>query len=209
MKTTSFRGTCWAFGVLLAALGLVAACSIQSTPTQAAGARSTGPRTVSPTITSSAAPGANTPPTTVPAIPGGVYRTRITRDDVLSLGGDDLSNAGIWTLTVKPGTFALECRPLADPGEDCGHHLPTKTHAFLVEVGQLRGDRTTVWFVDDAALIAKLTGCNPDSDCGASDPYRLAWQATGAGLRFSIYAGPGMSTETISDWTAKPWIKIT
>lgn len=208
MRTNSFRGTCWAFGALFA--GLVAACSSQSRPTQAAGTQSTGPHAVSPTITSSGESGANTPPTTVPPIPGGVYRTRITSDEVLSLGGDDPSSAGIWTLTVKPGTFALECRPSTNPGEDCGHHLPTKTHPFLVEVGQLRGDGTTVWFVDDAALVAKLTGCDPHSHsgCGAVDPYRLAWQATGSGLQFSSPVGHGNPAETVTNWTAKPWIKI-
>lgn len=203
MRTISFGSTCGAFGVLLA--GLLAACSSQSGPTQPVGGRSTTPDAVSPRITSSAE-SARTPPATVPPIPGGVYRTSVTWDDVLSLGGDDPSDAGIWTLTVKPGTFALECRPLTNPGEDCGHHRPTKTHPFLVEVGQLRGDSTTVWFVDDPALVAKLTGCDPD--CGAVDPYRLAWRATGSGLAFGGDVGAGNPAETITNLTAKPWTKI-
>lgn len=205
MRTNSFRGTCWVLGVLLAGL---AACSNQRAAAQVAGSQSTASHVVSPAITSSAQSAASTPPTTVPRIPAGVYRTRITRDEVLSLGGDDLSNAGIWTLTVKPGTFELECRPLSNPDEDCGNHVITKTHPYLVEVGKLRGDGATVWFVDDAALVTKLTGCDPQSECGAVDPYRLAWQATGSGLRFSGYVGRSNPAGTVTNWTAKPWVKI-
>jgi hypothetical protein len=170
MRTNTFRGTWWAASLLLA--GLIAACSSPNPVTPPAGQ-------------STPADAASTPPTTAPAIPTGVYRTRVTRDDVLSLGGDDLTSAGTWTLTVKPGTFELECRPIADQGTDCGHHPLTKTHPFLVEVGQLRGDRATVWFIDDGPLTAKLTGCDPRTGGGALGPYRFTWKATGSGLRFS------------------------
>jgi hypothetical protein len=179
--------------------GLIAACSSPNPVTPPAG-RSTAPDA------------ASTPPTTVPAIPTGVYRTRVTRDDLLSMGGDDLQSAGIWTLTVKPGTFELECRPISDQGEDCGHHPLTKTHPFLVEVGQLRGDRGTVWFIDDGALIAKLTGCDPRFDCKPLGPYRFTWKTTGSGLRFSDLVVPrhphAIPANTVTNWTAKPWTKI-
>jgi hypothetical protein len=191
MRTKTFRGTWWAASLLC--VGLIAACS--------------SPNPVTPPTGQSTAPdAASTPPTTVPAIPTGVYRTRVTDDEVLSLGGDDLQNAGTWTLTVKPGTFALECRPISDPGEDCGHSPVTGTHPFLVEIGQLRGDRATVWFLDDEALIAKLTGCDK---CGTVGPYRLTWKTTGSGLRFSAFVEPGHpGFDLVTNWTAKPWTKI-
>jgi hypothetical protein len=197
MRTSTFRGTWWAASLLFA--GLVAGCSSLNPVTPSAGQ-------------SSAPDAASAPPTTVPAIPTGVYRTRVTRDDLLSMGDTDLQGAGIWTLTVKPGTFELECRPISDPGEDCGHSPLFKTHPFLVEVGQLRGDRATVWFADDGARKAKLTGCDPHTECGPVDPYRFTWKTTGSGLRFSDLFVPGhpsaLGANTVTNWTAKPWTKI-
>jgi hypothetical protein len=192
MRRNTFRGTWWAASLLFG--GFIAACS--------------SPNPVTPPADQSTAPqAASTPPTTVPAIPTGVYRTRVTRDEVLSRGSDDLSNAGIWTLTIKPGTFELECRPISDLGEDCGHAPLNKPnhHPFLVEAGQLRGDRATVWFLDDGALIAKLIGCDK---CGATDSYRLTWKTTGSGLRFSDFVEPGHPGFILVNWTAKPWTKI-
>jgi hypothetical protein len=194
MRTNTFRGAWWAASLLFAPL--IAACTSPNPVTPPAGQ-------------STALDAASTPPTTVPAIPTGVYRTRVTRDEELSLGGDDLSSAGTWTLTVKPGTFELECRPISDQGTDCGHDLITKTHPFLVEIGQLRGDRATVWFIDDGVLKAKLTGCDR---CGALGPYRFTWKTTGSGLRFSDLFVPGhpnaIPAGTVTNWTAKPWTKI-
>jgi hypothetical protein len=194
MRKRTLRGTWWAASLLFA--GLIAACS------------SPNPVTPPPAGQSTAPDAASTPPTTVPTIPTGVYRTRVTDDEVLSLGGDDMQNAGTWTLTVKPGTFALECRPISDPGEDCGHDPLTGTHPFLVEIGQLRGDRATVWFIDDGALKAKLTGCDK---CGTVVPYRFTWKTTGSGLRFSdpfMPGHPASPANPVTNWTAKPWTKI-
>jgi hypothetical protein len=124
------------------------------------------------------------------------------------MGGDLLDSAGIWTLTVKPGTFELECRPISDQGEDCGHNPLTKTHPFLVEIGQLRGDRATVWFLDHGALKAKLTGCDPHSECGAAATYRSPG-SDGLGTAFSdLRARSPRRSGPVTNWTAKPWTKI-
>jgi TRAP-type C4-dicarboxylate transport system substrate-binding protein len=135
-------------------------------------------------------------PTTVSALPDGVYRQRVTAADVEAAG---LSNndgwAGTWTMTVRRGTYEGRCRPIASPGEDCGNN------AFdgPLEVGDLRGTGHTLFFVPDAARLSRITGCKlPTSStdnehCGPDDPYRVTWKISGDELTFSDYAAVGTS----------------
>jgi hypothetical protein len=207
----SFGPASWVAGLLF--VGCVAGCSSQQAAAPAA--ERTVPESLSSAASSSVAP-ESTPPTTVSPIRSGTYRVRLTQDEVIALGGDDLGMAGNWTLTVATGTFEVDCRPVSNQGEDCGNHVLSKTHPYLVEIGQLRGDGTTVWFVEDGALREKLTGClrhiDAGTGCGPEDPYRLTWKATGKGLEFTDYVGLGDQTAPPGDafgtWTAKPWTKI-
>lgn len=146
--------------------------------------------------------------------PAGVYRVQITRDDVVNHGWDN-QLAGIWTLTVKEGTFRLECRPVANPGEDCGNHNATAQNPSLVEIGQLRGPAPQVWFVENTPLLAQLTGCERHSDskfgCGSEDAYRMDWKRTSNGMEFSNFVGIGDyagASGSTTQYTAKPWNKI-
>ena len=134
-------------------------------------------------------------------IPDGVYRSEITRDDVAAAGltnGD--GPAGLWTMTFSAGTYDNRCRPIANPGSDCGH----SDFDGPLEVGDLRGTGNIVYFVPNAERMAALTGCTlPPSEhlpdhCGPDDPYHATWAVDGDTLTFS--GVPGLSI--------KPWQKI-
>lgn len=202
-------------GVLLVAC--VAACSSQ----KPASSRPVHPLSGSPATAKSTRPHGDeatqsAPPTTVPPIPSGIYRQKVSQDDVLSSGGDDLGDAGTWTITVRDDHFQLECRPITDPGDDCGHHVSTSnSYPYLVEIGTLRGDDRTMWIVEDGALRARLTACvrhsYADIGCGAEDPYRLTWKRTDTGLEFSNFVGLGdqaLTRGAVTNWTMVPWTKI-
>jgi hypothetical protein len=200
----------WVAGLLLPAL---AACSSNG---GARGASSTSDGASAPV--SSATPTSTTPPQTIAPIPDGVYRQSLTQDDVLAAGSSDLSNVGVWTFTVKSGKFELKCRPISESPDDCGGSAPgaaTHPHPYLVEIGTLRGDDTTMWVVEDNALRHQLTGCvrhsTADTGCGPEDSYRLTWKATDNGLEFSDYFGLGDQATTPGNgwnWPLKPWTKI-
>jgi len=143
-------------------------------------------------------------PTTVSKLPDGVYRVEITLDELVAAGlANDEDSTGIWTLTIKNGTYEAGCRPIANPGVDCGHGEPKQT---IVEVGDLRGAGQTVNFVPDAKRLSRLVGCKlPVSEsqpghCGPDAPYVATWALTGNGLRFSGDLFPSM--------TLKPYRKI-
>ena len=93
-------------------------------------------------------------PTTVSALPDGVYRRELTQQDVAAAGGDP-GAAGIWTITVRRGTYEGRCRPVPGPGEVCGGSVTDEP----LEVGDVRGTGKIVYFVPDAKRLSRLTGC--------------------------------------------------
>ncbi|WP_170322335.1 TRAP transporter substrate-binding protein [Acrocarpospora macrocephala] len=147
-------------------------------------------------------------PTTAAALPEGTYRVRITKQDVAQFGGDvaDSHPAGTWTLKVEGGTYQGSCRPVADPGDDCG----TSDSTMPLEVGDLRGSGDTVYFVPNPDLLAKLTGCKlPVSSqladhCGPGDPYRLTWKLADGQLTFAVDGPVG----GMQSYVMLPWKKI-
>ena len=135
-------------------------------------------------------------PTKVSALPDGIYRQQVTVPEVEAAG---LSNndgwSGTWTMTVRHATYEVRCRPIADPGKDCGNFVSNGP----IEVGDLRGTGPDLYFVPNAARLSKLTGCKlPTSNtlpdhCGPDDPYRVNWKLAGDQLTFSGYAAVGTS----------------
>jgi hypothetical protein len=144
--------------------------------------------------------------------PDGVYRTELSVERLRALGLDDPGHAGTWTLTVKAGTFTLECRPVTTPGVDCGGHDPNMPP--LVEVGTLHGTGQTVWFVHDPERRVELSGCVRHSErangCGPEDPYHFDYMLADKSVSFRNYAGLGDSAifPELSNWTAQPWTRI-
>jgi hypothetical protein len=128
-------------------------------------------------------------PTTISALPDGVYRRQVTQQDVAATGLDPGQGpAGIWTLRVRRGTYEVRCRPVPGPGAVCGGTIADRP----LEVGDLRGTGRTVYFVPDAERLSRLTGCtlpvgNHDPACGPDDPYRETWAISGDSLTFSDF----------------------
>lgn len=141
-------------------------------------------------------------PSTPAGIPDGEYRAEISVEDVALAGmTNDAGNSGTWTLTVDAGGFALSCRPLDDPGLDCGKALSSGP----LEIGDLRGRGDLAWFVGRAHLLEQETGCESDSTgCVVLPPYRMTWTLTGDQLVFrDLVPGPADL-----QWLVKPWTRI-
>jgi TRAP-type C4-dicarboxylate transport system substrate-binding protein len=139
-------------------------------------------------------------PTTVSALPDGVYRRELTQQDITAAGGEP-GAAGIWTITVRRGTYESHCRPVPGPGEVCGGSVTDQP----LEVGDVRGTGKIVYFVPDAKRLSRLTGCtlpvgtvNPS--CGPDDPYRVGWAVSGDTLVFSNTPGQQLSIVLIGPW---------
>jgi TRAP-type C4-dicarboxylate transport system substrate-binding protein len=138
-------------------------------------------------------------PSTTAALPDGVYRVEVSAEEVAGAGlGNGAGWSGTWTLTVEDATFQLGCRPLDAPGRDCG----TAVLERPVEAGHLRGSGQTVYFVDDAKLLSRLTGCrlpatrDPEPEqCFSGPPYRMTWELSGDTLRFSDYVADNWRNE--------------
>jgi hypothetical protein len=122
--------------------------------------------------------------------------------------------ARLSTLTIKDGTYNLGC--IAAPGTDCGDTPPGLQRKYI-EVGTIRGDGNTVWFIQNMTLKAKLTGCTPNNSnydpasCRSNGSYRLTWKLTCAGLSMQNFNGLGDLTgqaDEYFDYTDKPWKKI-
>jgi TRAP-type C4-dicarboxylate transport system substrate-binding protein len=145
-----------------------------------------------------------TVPSQASTLPDGVYRVQIAVPEVEAAGlnnGDGAS--GTWTMTVRHATYEVRCRPISDPGHDCGNSVTD----LPVEVGALKGAGHTVYFVPDAQRISRLTGCKlPVSEtlpghCGPDTPYPANWAVSGGELAFAGYdTGAGLGI--------KPWKKI-
>jgi TRAP-type C4-dicarboxylate transport system substrate-binding protein len=134
-------------------------------------------------------------------LPDGEYRVEITTDDLAAAGLDNHDGAsGTWTFTVHEGTYEMRCRPLDDPGIDCGHEVED----VPFDAGYLRGTGNTVTLVHDPELISKLSGCKlpisetlPDH-CGPGGGVTLTWEIEGESLTFSGDVW----------WALEPWTKI-
>ena len=134
-------------------------------------------------------------------LPDGEYRVEITTDDVAAAGLDNRDGkSGTWTLTVRDGTYEMRCRPLDDPGIDCGQSVEDGP----LDVGYLRGTGQTVTLVYDPELMSELTGCKlpvsstlPDH-CGPAGDVTLTWEIEGDSLTLSGNVW----------WGLEPWTKI-
>lgn len=138
-------------------------------------------------------------------LPDGEYRVEITTDDVAAAGLDNRDgNSGTWTFTVHEGTYEMRCRPLDDPGIDCGGSVQD----LPFDAGYLRGTGNTVTLVNDPELMSKLTGCKlpvsstlPDH-CGPAGDVTLTWEIEGDSLTLSGDLGRGY------ELVLEPWTKI-
>jgi hypothetical protein len=128
-------------------------------------------------------------PGQVSDLPDGEYRVEITTDDLAAAGLDNHDGkSGTWTLTVREGTYEVRCRPLDDPGIDCGQSVEDGP----LDAGYLRGTGNTVTFVYDPELLSKLSGCKlpvsetlPDH-CGPGGvDLAQTWQIEGDSLTIS------------------------
>jgi hypothetical protein len=137
-----------------------------------------------------------------------VYRVEISAEDVAAA---DVRNgggwSGIWTLTIRDGSFQLGCRPLDRPGADCAKEVTDSP----LEAGRLRGSGQTVYFVDDAELLSRVSGCRlPASDdeghCYTGPSYRMTWALSGDTLRFTNYVAEDNWAN--DHYVIKPWQRI-
>ncbi len=138
-------------------------------------------------------------------LPEGVYRVELTVDDVRAAGHDNGPDwSGTWTLEIEDGTYVLTCRPVADPGRDCGN----SSSDGPLEAGKLRGAGQTVTFVFDVEMMAELTGCRlpaatGEGACYSLGAFTLEWSVDGDELTFRQVGG----TDAHS-YTVEPWCKI-
>jgi TRAP-type C4-dicarboxylate transport system substrate-binding protein len=121
-------------------------------------------------------------------LPDGEYRAEITTADVTAAGLDNSDGtSGTWTLTIRRGKYQMRCRPIDDPGIDCGGSVQD----LPLDAGYVRGTGNTVTLVHDPELLSKLTGCKlPESGalpdhCGPGGSVTLGWQMEGDSLRLS------------------------
>jgi TRAP-type C4-dicarboxylate transport system substrate-binding protein len=148
-------------------------------------------------------------PTAVSTLPDGVYRLKLTRpEDIAAVGGNpDILPVQIWTLQVRRGTFQLSCRSGQGPGVSCSDSgSPAEV---TVEVGDLRGTGSTVYFLNNSERLSRLTGCklpptNQDGHCGPPLTYRMTWALSGDRLTFSDYVGAVADPQ----YLLGPWRKI-
>jgi TRAP-type C4-dicarboxylate transport system substrate-binding protein len=147
---------------------------------------------------------ADIPDTTAP-IPDGKYRVAITPEELQAAGHSNGPGwSGTWTLDVRDGTWALYCQPYKRPGRDCGNY----TSDQAVEAGLLRGNDTTVWFVNSPELLSELSGCKLppggyEGHCAPASPFWMEWKLDGDELTFS--APPGTAP---IDRVLKPLVRI-
>jgi hypothetical protein len=140
------------------------------------------------------------------SLPGGTYRVAIPASDVDAAGvSNDSGWSGTWTLRVKDGGYTLSCRPLGNPGRDCGNTIS----ASALEAGWLRGQGHLAYFVSDLKRLSRLNGCElPASGVGDNcDPvatYPARWRLEGRTLTFTDVPG----AQTPPHLTLKPWERI-
>jgi TRAP-type C4-dicarboxylate transport system substrate-binding protein len=146
-------------------------------------------------------------PAATSALPAGIYRVEIGLADVERAGVTNADGlTGTWTLRVRDGKYELGCRPLDNPGVDCGHAV----YDGALEAGDLRGTGHTAYFVYRPDRLSQLTGCQlPVSQslsghCFAGQNYRIDWAVEGDRLIFTNY----VSSWTNLQFMIEPWQKI-
>lgn len=140
-------------------------------------------------------------------LPDGMYRVAIPAGDVVAAG---VSNgpgwSGTWTLRVKDGGYTLTCRPLGNPGRDCGNTVSDSA----LEAGWLRGQGHLAYFVSDPKRLSRLNGCElpvsaaGDNHCDPQAPYPARWSLDGGILTFTEVS----RGQTPAHLTLKPWERI-
>lgn len=131
-----------------------------------------------------------------PGLPNGTYRVEVTEDEVRSAGyGNGHGWSGLWTMTVEDGAYQLDCKPVGNPGVDCGN----STGPGPYEAGVVRGDRARTLFEHDPEALAQLTGCSP---CAGAFSYSASWSSEGSRVTFSEVEGLGVHL------VIEPWEKI-
>jgi hypothetical protein len=143
-------------------------------------------------------------PDEVSELPEGVYRVEITLADVQAAGIDNSPGwTGTWTLTIEDGMYQMSCRPIENPGKDCG----SSTYEGPLDAGYVRGTGDVVHFVYDAELHSALTGCATTPEvlppCYPLPTYSVTWSLDGDTLTFSD-SQPFM----VYDKVLEPWTKI-
>ena len=143
-------------------------------------------------------------PTGTPPIPEGTYRAEIPVEATSEVGNGP-GWSGTWTLEIEDGTYAITCRPLDLPGNDCGNSL----EEGVLDAGYLRGDNEDAWFVPDGDVMAQLTDCTwpeePAPDiCLVLEPYGAKWRADGqdAGVLGAVHAAPRYTLSLV------PWVSV-
>lgn len=144
-------------------------------------------------------------PASLATLPDGVYRAQIEVSEVVAAGlTNNDGTSGTWTLVVEGGSWTLSCRPLSDPGTDCGH----ATEPGVLEAGTFRGDGQTVWRVSDSEALAVEVGCALPADGSPGHcpppppPARLGWALDGNELRFEGDTSQG------HEWVLEPFVRI-
>lgn len=158
--------------------------------------------------TTNAGAGLGPIPRTRSALPDGKYRIQTSLADVTARGWSNSGGTtGLWTLTVRHGTYELRCRPVDLPGEDCGGEVSEHP----LDVGDLRGSGHTVYFVYRPERLARITGCAlPASNaqkghCFAGPVSKMSWTVEGNKLTFTNNTA---DPDADQGFVIKPWRKI-
>jgi TRAP-type C4-dicarboxylate transport system substrate-binding protein len=143
-------------------------------------------------------------PDEVSELPDGTYEVEITLADVAAAGIDNSPGwTGTWTLTIEDGTYQMSCRPVENPGKDCG----SSTYEGALDAGYVRGTGNVVYFVYDAEVHSALTGCATTPEvvppCYPLPTYAVTWALDGDLLTFS-----DSEPFVVYDKVLEPWTRI-
>jgi hypothetical protein len=143
-------------------------------------------------------------PDEVSELPDGTYQVVITLADVQAAGIDNSPGwTGTWTLTIEDGTYQMSCRPVENPGKDCG----SSTYEGALDAGYVRGTGDVVHFVYDAEVHSALTGCATTPEvappCYPLPTYSVTWSLDGDLLTFG-----DSQPFVVYDKVLEPWTRI-
>lgn len=195
--------------------GMAAGCSSShsTSPQTQVASKTMSPVTAATTAPHTPRAEATVVPKEISHLPDGVYRTELTTDELIKEGVYDPTNAGIWTMTVKVGTYQLDCQAISDPNFDCGASHPSGP--TTVEFGSVRGGSSlTVWFVHDMVQLSRINGCVRHSTgvrgCGLEGGYHMDWKEVPGGIAFSNFVGLGDESgfPPLNNFTVKPWTQV-